>query len=215
MKRTLDRPAGHALIFAGPHGAGKDTLEGRFRHSQPSVERIVRHITRPAAPGEIDGQDYHFVATDHFQAMVNQNAFIEHSSYPDCMAGTSHSEVVEKLNRADFVSLAANFEEGLVLHRKLGKVGLSSICFFISPVPHDVMQDEPDAYTEALRARMEQRGRPDDRIENKLVQAVHYRDLYFANEQETVYVDNSDGRLAQATADISQIALQSYGERRP
>jgi len=204
---TLDRPRGHALIFAGPHGAGKDTLEGRFRQATRSAERVVRHITRPAAPGEINGQDYHFVDTGDFQAMVDCGAFLEHATYPDCMAGTTWQEVSGKLARADFASMATNFEEGLVLHRRLGAVGLSSVCFFISPVARDVMLDEPDRYIAALRTRMTRRGRPDDRIENKLVKAVLYRELYFANEAEAIYIDNSDGRLAQATADITQAAL--------
>jgi guanylate kinase len=209
MKPTLDSHTGHALIFAGPHGAGKDTLAGHFRHSQPSVERIVRHITRPAAPGEVDGHDYHFVTADTFRAMIGQTAFIEHSTYPDCIAGTSHSEVINKLERADFASLTANFEEGVMLQQKLGEVGLSSVCFFISPVPREIMIHEPGAYIAALRARMAKRGRPNDRIENKLQKAILYRDMYIADERTTVYIDNSNGRLAQATRDIMQVAEQA------
>jgi guanylate kinase len=197
---------GSALIFSGPHGAGKDTLEGQFRQIQPATERIVRHITRSPAPGEVDGQDYHFVDNPQFVELAEQNAFIEHSTYPDCMAGTSRREITDKLGRADFASISANFEEGLMLHRALGVTGLSSVCFFISPVSREAMRDEPELYVAALQARMERRGRPADRIANKLAKALLYRELYFQNESRVVYVDNSDGNLRQAVHGIDETA---------
>lgn len=97
--------------------------EGQFRELRPQTERIVRHITRPAAPNELDGQDYHFVDDSQFTDMVERDVFIEHSTYPDCMAGTSRTEVIDKLRRTEFASMAANFEEGLTLHKVLGVSG--------------------------------------------------------------------------------------------
>lgn len=197
---------GAALIFSGPHGAGKDTLEGWFRQLRPQTGRIVRHITRPAAPNELEGQDYHFVDGSQFTDMVELGVFIEHSTYPDCMAGTSRAEVTNKLRGAEFASVAANFEEGLTLHRALGATGLTSVCYFISPVSREVMQDEPGVYIAALRARMERRGRPDDRIANKLDKAGSYRELYLKNEQQVTYVDNSDGNMRKAVRYIDEVA---------
>lgn len=197
---------GHALIFSGPHGAGKDTLEGKFRQLRTATERIVRHITRPPTPGEVDGQDYYFVDNYQFIELAEQDAFIEHSTYPDCMAGTSRKEITYRLGRADFASISANFEEGIVLHGALGATGLASVCFFISPVSREIMQDEPEAYIEALRERMESRMRPADRISNKLAKALVYRELYFQNESQVIYIENHDGNLRQAVQDIDVVA---------
>jgi guanylate kinase len=199
---------GHTLIFSGPHGAGKDTLENRFRLTHPSAHRVVRHITRPAAPTEVDGVDYHFVDTERFQRMVDNDAFIEHSTYPDCMAGTSRQEVTEKRIRGAFTSLAANFEEGLDLNQKLKAAGIPRTCLFISPVSLDVFLEEPATYINALRMRMSERGRPDDRIENKIAKAVLYREIYLETEEDIPYIDNSAGRQLEAAEEISAIALQ-------
>jgi len=209
MTSLDNEPRGKALIFAGPHGAGKDTLENTFRAAHPNTLRIVRHITRPMVPGEIDGQDYHFIDANNFREMAGQEAFIEYSTYPDCMAGTSYRELADKLALAEYASMAANFEEGIALHRKLGALGMSSVCLFISPVAREVMVNDRDAYIAALRARMLQRGRPDDRIDNKLAKASLYRDMHLASPHEAVYIDNSDGHLAEASEDISRLAVSS------
>jgi guanylate kinase len=200
-------PNGHVLIFAGPHGAGKDTLEAQFTQHQPNASRIVRHITREPAPTETDGQDYYFVSEEHFLDMVARDAFVEHARYIGMMSGTSYAEFDDKLERSRYASLSANFKDGLSLHRKLGEQGLSSVCFFISPVSEAVLHDDSAAYLDSVRARMERRGRSSDLIEGRLVQAANYRELYLANQDEAVYVENSDGRLEEAGRRIAQTAL--------
>ncbi len=201
------RETSSVLIFAGPHGAGKDTLEGAFREANPSTERIVRHITRPAVPGEVDGQDYHFVSNQRFDEMVEAGHFIDHAAYPDCQAGTSYSALSQIAERAQFASTTTNLEEGLSLHGRLRDSGLRSICFFISPVPYEAMKDEPEAYLAALQARMEHRGRPDDRIANKIAKAALYRELYFQNKTQMCYVENSDGNISKALQATHQVIL--------
>ncbi len=202
-----DTPNGHVLIFAGPHGAGKDTLEAQFTREQPNASRIVRHITREPAPSEVDGQDYHFVSEEHFLEMLARDAFIEHARYVGMMSGTSYAEFDDKLERSQYASLSANFKDGLLLHRKLGAQGLSSTCFFISPTSEADLHDNSEIYLESVRARMVNRGRSSDLIEGRLVQAANYRELYLASQEEAIYIDNSDGRLEEAGRLIAQTAL--------
>lgn len=204
LENTTD---GHVLIFAGPHGAGKDTLEARFTRNQPNASRIVRHITRQPAPTEVDGQDYYFVSEEHFLDMAAKNAFIEHERYVGMMSGTSIAELDKKLEASRYASLTANFKDGLSLHRKLGAQGLSSTCFFISPVSKDDLHDNPAAYLESIRARMAHRGRSSDLIEGRLIQASNYRELYIASREEAIFIDNSAGRLEEAGRLIAQTAL--------
>lgn len=207
MQKSENIPSGHALIFAGPHGAGKDTLEAQFTRSQPNASRIVRHITREPSSTEIDGHDYHFVSEEHFLDLAAKNAFVEHARYIGMMSGTSYAELDAKLEQSRYASMSANFRDGLSLHRKLGERGLSSTCFFISPVSEVELYDNPDVYLESVRARMVRRGRSSDLIEGRLVQAASYRELYIENREEAVYVDNSDGRLEEASRLIAQTAL--------
>lgn len=199
---------GHVLIFAGPHGAGKDTLESQFTHSTPSASRIVRHITRKPSQTEVDGRDYHFVSDERFLDMVAEDAFIEHAQYVGVKSGTSYTEVNEKIERSRYASLSANFKDGLLLHHKLGALSVSNVCFFISPVSESDLHDNPTAYLESVRARMMGRARSSDLIEGRVAQAARYRELYLANQEKVVFIDNSDGRLTEAGKHIAQIALR-------
>ena len=203
-----NNPGRHVLIFAGPHGAGKDTLETQFTRNTPDASRIVRHITRKPTPGEIEGRDYHFVSKENFLDMVTRNAFIEHARYVGVMSGTSYGEIDEKLEHSRYASLSANFKDGLSLHHKLGAQSLSSVCFFISPVSESDLHDSPVKYLETVRGRMVSRGRSSDLIEGRVMQAAKYRELYLSNQERAVFIDNSDGRLAEAGKHIAQTALK-------
>jgi guanylate kinase len=198
---------GHVLIFAGPSGAGKDTLEARFRQHQRNASRIVRHSTRPPAASEVDGQDYHFVDEACFLDMIARDAFIEHARYIGAMSGTSYAELTDRVQQAEFANLTANFEDGLRLRRKLGSLGVSSLCLFISPVSEATMREGPDQYLGALRQRLLSRGRLSDLIEGRLVKAAAYRELYLANSEDAVYIANQDGCLPEATRAIARAAI--------
>jgi guanylate kinase len=198
------------LIFSGPHGAGKDTLATKFHEQLPAAERIVRHITRKPTPGERDGFDYYFVNVPGFSSMVERGEFLEHSTYPDCMSGTSRGEVTSKAISAEHVSLVANFEESVPLAHSLGAMGLAHASLFISPIDRDSFTNGPDAYLDELRARMEGRGRPADRIENKLVKAAMYREMYLADQESYTYIDNGPGRLEIALRQVVA-AAESIG----
>lgn len=199
---------GHVLVFAGPHGAGKDTLEAQFTRDTPGASRIVRHITRNPSPIEVDGRDYHFVSEERFLDMVAEDAFVEHAQYVGMMSGTSYAEIDEKLESSRYASLSANFRDGLLLHHRLGAACLSSVCFFISPVSERDLHDNPAVYLERVRARLVNRGRSSDLVEGRVAQAANYRELYLANKEDAVFIDNSDGQLEEAGRRIAQTALR-------
>lgn len=197
---------GTTLIIAGPHGAGKDTLaEEVSRHLD--VARVVRHITRPATSNEVNGVDYHFINDTAFECMVAKSSFIEHAAYIGSKSGTSSAELTSRLGQADYAGLTANFEDGLKLHRLLGNVGLRSVCFFVSPCSEEEIQGTPDQYLATLHERMMSRGRATDLIQGRLSKAALYRELYLDNAGEATYVDNSDGRITQASGCIVRTAL--------
>src|SRR5688572_32476317 len=71
---------GVLVIVSSPSGAGKTTLTRRLlaEHS-PQLVFSVSHTTRPKRAGEVDGRDYHFVAADEFERMVQRHEFAEHA----------------------------------------------------------------------------------------------------------------------------------------
>lgn len=73
---------GEVIIFAGPHGAGKDTLEAACTSSLPDATRHVRYTNRDQAPGEIDGQTYHFVSQEEFDKLIEEDFFFDYVRNP-------------------------------------------------------------------------------------------------------------------------------------
>ena len=68
---------GLMLVLSSPSGAGKTTLSRGLLAGEPDLALSVSATTRPPRPGEQHGRDYDFVAADHFEAMVADDAFLE------------------------------------------------------------------------------------------------------------------------------------------
>lgn len=64
-------------MLAGPSGTGKSTILERVFAADGRLSFSVSHTTRPARPGEIDGQSYHFVSPETFTEMIVEDAFAE------------------------------------------------------------------------------------------------------------------------------------------
>jgi guanylate kinase len=73
---TLQR-RGLMLILSSPSGAGKTTISHMLLERDPEIRLSVSATTRPIRPGEVDGEDYHFVTAAEFEAMVEADEFYE------------------------------------------------------------------------------------------------------------------------------------------
>ncbi|PZX54338.1 guanylate kinase [Cereibacter changlensis] len=78
MAQTLNR-RGLLLILSSPSGAGKSTLAKRLMAWDPTIRFSVSATTRPARPGEVEGQDYYFRSHDDFRALVEDGGMLEHA----------------------------------------------------------------------------------------------------------------------------------------
>jgi len=70
---------GFLLVLSSPSGAGKTTITRRLLERDPDLSLSVSVTTRPPRPGEVDGQDYHFIDQHRFDAMVGGNELLEHA----------------------------------------------------------------------------------------------------------------------------------------
>lgn len=68
---------GVMLIVASPSGAGKTSLCRRLMADHGGLELSVSMTTRGIRPGEVADRDYHFVSPEEFQALIDQDAFLE------------------------------------------------------------------------------------------------------------------------------------------
>ena len=62
---------GRLVVLAGPSGVGKSSLVHEARKLYPDLWFSVSATTRARRPGEVDGQDYHFVSDAEFDRMIS------------------------------------------------------------------------------------------------------------------------------------------------
>lgn len=89
---------GILFVISAPSGAGKTTLISSLRH-KPDFVYSVSCTTRAPRPGEVDGEDYHFLTEEKFQAHITAGDFLEFAEVHGRHYGTLKSMVVSQLAR--------------------------------------------------------------------------------------------------------------------
>lgn len=84
---------GLLLIVASPSGAGKTSLSRRLVADHPTLALSTSATTRNARPGEADGREYHFIDRPAFDAMIEEDAFLEWADVHDNRYGTPRAPV--------------------------------------------------------------------------------------------------------------------------
>jgi len=70
-------PTSRLVVLAGPTAVGKGTVSRYIREHYPNVLLSISATTRPARPGEVDGEHYYFVSDEQFDDMVARGEFLE------------------------------------------------------------------------------------------------------------------------------------------
>ena len=73
-----DNSQGKLIVLSGPSGVGKTTvLKGLLARFAGQLRLSVSATTRPPRPGEVDGQDYHFLTPEKFEKHRQEGEFLE------------------------------------------------------------------------------------------------------------------------------------------
>ncbi len=97
-KQAIQR-RGLMLVLSSPSGAGKTTISRRVLEADPNLSLSISATTRPARPGEVEGQDYFFVTPARFETMVASAAFLENATVFDNRYGTPREPVEQALEQ--------------------------------------------------------------------------------------------------------------------
>src|SRR5687767_11176850 len=157
---------GVLVIVSSPSGAGKTTLTRRLlaEHS-PQLVFSVSHTTRPKRAGEVDGRDYHFVAADEFERMVQRHEFAEHAFVHKNRYGTAMAPVETALSAGRDMIFDVDWQGGEALSRRWPA---DSLKIFILP---------PDLATLEARLRSRATDAPhviETRLQNAIDELTHY-----------------------------------------
>ena len=87
---------GILFVISAPSGGGKSTLL-KGLSSYRDFTYSVSCTTRAQRPGEVDGQDYHFLSMEEFERRITAGDFLEHARVHGNCYGTLRDSVVRAL----------------------------------------------------------------------------------------------------------------------
>lgn len=89
--------SGLLFIISGPSGTGKTSLGRELVRQIPKLQLSVSYTTRPPRKDEIHGQDYLFVSSETFRAMINKGELAEWAEIYGHFYGTARSVIEQTL----------------------------------------------------------------------------------------------------------------------
>jgi len=87
------------FIISAPSGSGKTTLCKQITANVPGLWHSISYTTRKPRPGEVDGQDYHFLDEPAFRQMIDRNEFVEWAHVYGNLYGTPRKMLTEKMEQ--------------------------------------------------------------------------------------------------------------------
>jgi guanylate kinase len=88
---------GLLIVLSSPSGAGKSTIARMLLGVDREVTMSISVTTRPKRPGEVDGDDYHFVDDGEFDRMIDAGELVEWAPVFGYRYGTPKAPVKDAL----------------------------------------------------------------------------------------------------------------------
>ena len=98
------------FILSGPSGVGKDAVLGRLKASDYPLKYVTTLTTRPRRVTERNDIDYHFISTEKFQEMIDNNELLEWAEVYGNRYGVPKEPVKQALNQGQNVMLKVDIQ---------------------------------------------------------------------------------------------------------
>ncbi|WP_100643976.1 guanylate kinase [Alteromonas facilis] len=140
---------GNLFILSAPSGAGKSSLikallnkhAASAQANNGQLQVSVSHTTRQPRPGEVDGEHYHFVTREAFEALIEQGAFFEWAEVFGNYYGTSRIVIEETLASGTDVFLDIDWQGARQVKKQLP----DTVGIFILPPSIDILHQRLNA----------------------------------------------------------------------
>lgn len=184
MSNKTTTVAGHGdlYIIAAPSGGGKTSLVSALLKRDPRLVLSVSHTTRAPRPGEVDGQQYHFVSEASFLKMVAAGDFMEYAQVFDHYYGTNRQAVARQLAENKDVILEIDWQGA----RQVRSVFEGSCAIFIIP---------PSLAT--LRSRLNSRAQDSEQIIDRRMRDAQAEISHWREFDYLVVNDDFDAALEE------------------
>lgn len=156
MSENTVKP-GKLIVYSGCSGVGKGTIMEHILKAFPELEFSVSATTRAPRPGETHGVEYFFVTHEEFDAMIEEDGFLEHAEFCGNKYGTPKKAVEDMLARGINVILEIEVKGGTNVISKFPE------CVSIFILPPSIQE---------LERRVRKRGTEDEEtIQKRLAEA--------------------------------------------
>ncbi len=130
MEEIAKPKKGKLVIFCGPSGSGKGTVESKFIHDPKyNFHFSVSATTRQIRQGEKEGVNYYFLTKEKFEKWIAQDKFYEWAQFADNYYGTPIAPVLTELENGYNVFLEIEYQ-GV---QQLIKKAPDAITIFLAP----------------------------------------------------------------------------------
>ncbi|MEO6235988.1 MAG: guanylate kinase [Vicinamibacterales bacterium] len=168
------RSRGLLFVVSAPSGTGKTTVVERLVQIFPDLDLSRSYTSRAMRAGEQDGVDYNFITRERFEAMVEDDAFLEWADVFGNFYGTGKTETERELAGGRDLVLVIDVQGA----RQVRSHGATAIGIFVLPPSF-----------EALERRLRGRSKDaEDAIRRRLVTAR--REVRAVAEYEYVIVND-------------------------
>ncbi|MEC8572404.1 MAG: guanylate kinase [Pseudomonadota bacterium] len=186
---------GLLIILSSPSGAGKSTLAKRLRAWDPSIQFSVSATTRDPRPGEVNGQDYHFISTDHFKTDVTNGDMLEHAHVFGNFYGSPKGPVQGAIDAGQDVLFDIDWQGAQQIRNSdLGQHTLS--IFLLPPSIHE------------LRRRLESRAQDDAETISRRMQKSWDEISHWGSYDHVLINDDLDATEEQLKTIITATRLR-------
>lgn len=152
------------FVFTGPDGSGRKTIAKLIRNTL-HMKGVISYTTRAPRHYETDGQDYHFVSREEFEAAKARDEFLESVEIDGYLYGIKENDIEETFKNKGCIYLVLN-TEGTEMIKQL--YGDKVIRLFVY------------ADRDTVKARQEERGDAAEAVERHL---AHYDEDMAYREQ--------------------------------
>jgi guanylate kinase len=186
------------FVVAGPSGVGKNTIIRELLTNHPyEMARLITYTTRPRRDDEVEGQQYHFVTPDQFEALARQGRLLEvdeesigHDVYKLGHVYSMPRDIYEAMPREKHILIA---EVDIYGMRLLRQHYPECVTIFVTAPPQTLMERILE--------------RPDEHMDDEnLAHRMKTAEEQIAAAREFDYiVFNEEGRLCKAVTTIEAI----------
>ena len=183
---------GKLLVVSGPSGVGKSTIDREvIARSNGQVVYSVSATTREPREGEIDGQDYHFVSHEAFEAMIENNELLEHADVFGNYYGTPAAPARKAIDEGKTVLLEIDVQGGLDIAKRCPEA-----TFVLIVPPSD----------EELETRLRGRGTEDEQTVQARLNKAQW-ELATARDSGAYPTEIVNDTLETAIAELLSVAI--------